>query len=186
MKAERVVRIKRNASSSRGAWPAVACRARTPLKATMWEGRSDTAGSIFFRGKRRAFYLCVRHCPVEDSHRNDDVSRDRCRVSVRGSEIARRLASPMLSRIAKQKDAEDASYAALLFVARLKACVTGSRVSAGGKDSGLRKSGLPRNAPPGGVLRRAQAHVEQEPEGIPFGECGARHQVGSWMIGEGG
>ncbi len=45
---------------------------------------------------------------------------ERWRVSVAGSEIARQLASPMLSRIAAQKDAEHASQAALESVARLK------------------------------------------------------------------
>jgi hypothetical protein len=41
-------------------------------------------------------------------------------VSVSGSAIARRLASPMLSRIATQKDAEHASQTALESVVCLK------------------------------------------------------------------
>ncbi len=40
---------------------------------------------------------------------------------VSGSEIARRLDSPMLSKIATQKETEQASQAALESVARLKA-----------------------------------------------------------------
>ncbi len=49
--------------------------------------------------------------------------------------MARRCASPMLSRIAAQKDAEHASQAALESVARLFKNVTGSRISTGTQGS---------------------------------------------------
>jgi hypothetical protein len=81
--------------------------------------------------------------------------RKKCRVSVRESEMARRFASPsMLSRITKQKEAEHASHAALLSVARLKAS-RAAGLAPVATSAGSGKSGLPRNIPPGGVLRRA-------------------------------
>jgi hypothetical protein len=50
------------ASSARGACPAVVSRARCPRNVTMCAGRSA-----------QGVYLCTRHCPVESSHRIDDV-----------------------------------------------------------------------------------------------------------------
>ncbi len=73
----------------------------------------------------------------------------RWRVSVRGSEIARRFASPMLSRIANKKEAEHASNAALLSVARLKASRAAGLAPAA-RTAGSGMSGLALNGPPGG------------------------------------
>jgi hypothetical protein len=80
---------------------------------------------------------------------------ERWRVSVSGSAMAMRFASPMLSRIAAQKDAEHASHAALESVARLKTSRAAGFAPAP-KAAGARNSGLSRNTPPGGVLRTAQ------------------------------
>jgi hypothetical protein len=81
--------------------------------------------------------------------------RDRCRVSVSGSEIARLFDSPMLSRIAAQKAAEHASQVALASVGRLKVSrAAGSAPAA--RSAGTGKSGLARNDPLGGMLRTAQ------------------------------
>ena len=96
-------------------------------------------------------------------------------MSVAGSAIARRFDSPILSRIAAPKDAELASQAALDSVARLKA----SR--AAGPAAAPKAAG-------------AGSRTEQEPEGIPFGEYGARspvdrdlprHKVCAWMVVKG-
>jgi hypothetical protein len=84
----------------------------------------------------------------------------RWRVSVRGSEIARRLASPMLSKIANKNDAEHASNAALLSVARLKAS-RAAGLAPTARAAGSGKSGLALNCPPWGVLRRAQRASSQ-------------------------
>ncbi len=79
---------------------------------------------------------------------------------MRGSEIARRFASPMLSRIANKKEAEHASNAALLSVARLKASRAAGLAPAA-RAAGSGKSGLALNCPPGGVLRTAQRASSQ-------------------------
>ncbi len=79
---------------------------------------------------------------------------------MRGSEIARRFASPMLSRIANKKAAKHASNAALLSVARLKASRAAGLAPAA-RAAGSEKSGLAFNGPPGGVLRRAQRASSQ-------------------------
>jgi hypothetical protein len=99
----------------------------------------------------------------------------------------------MLSRIV----AEHASQA-IASVARLKASRAAGPAPAA-RSAGTGKSGLSRNGPPGGVLRtdHVVAYAEQEPEGscIPFSEHAARgpidgdlprHQIGAWMIVEGG
>ena len=122
----------------------------------------------------------------------------RWRVSVRGSEIARRFASPMLSRIANKKEAAHASSAALLFRGAFES-VSGSRVSAGGKGSRLREVWSRPQRSPRGVVEESPESVvadgEQEPVGIPFGEYAARcpvygqlpgHQIGAWVVSEGG
>ncbi len=104
---------------------------------------------LFLQRQTQSIYLCTRHRPVEDSHRNDDVSRGQMQGVCEGSrsEMARRFASPMLSRIAKQKETEHASHAPLLSVARLKASrAAGLAPAARAAESG--KSGLARNIPP--------------------------------------
>jgi hypothetical protein len=66
----------------------------------------------------------------------------------------------MLSRIANKKEAEHASNAALLFVARLKA----SRAAGLAPGQGQQAAGSlvsPSTAPQGGVLRRAQRASSQ-------------------------
>ncbi len=90
---------------------------------------------------------------------------------MRGSEIARRFASPMLSRIANKKEASHASNAALLSVVRLKASWAAGLApvarAAGSGKSGLALNGL--QTPdklsavsyPGGVLRIAQRASSQ-------------------------
>jgi hypothetical protein len=112
--------------------------------------------------------------------------------------MARRFASPMLSMIAAQKDAEHASQAALESVARLKKTSWAAGLEPAPKAAGAGNSDLSRNTPPGGVLRTAQtassfAHAEEETEVIPFGEYSARsrvnrnlpqHQVGPWTVME--
>ncbi len=103
----------------------------------------------------------------------------------------------MLSRIAAQKAAEHASQDDLAAVARLKASRT-EGPSPAARSAGAGKSGLARNAPPGGGVEdspdRVVAYAEQETELVPFSEHGARgpvdgdlpwHQVGAWMIVEG-
>jgi hypothetical protein len=70
---------------------------------------------------------------------------DRWRVSVSGSETARRSDSPMLSRIAAQKAAEHASQDDLASVARLKASRTAGP-SPAARSAGAGKSGLAHNA----------------------------------------
>ena len=87
-------------------------------------------------------------------------------MSVAGSEIARRLASPMLSRIAAQKDAEHASQAALESVARLKTS-RAAGLAAAPKAAGAGNSGLSRNTPPAGVLRTAQTASSHTPKRKP-------------------
>ncbi len=119
-------------------------------------------------------------------------------MSVSGSEIARRFDSPMLSRIAAQKAAETVNQAALVAVARLKASRTAGP-SPAARSAGAGKSGLARNTPPGGVVEdspdRVVAYAEYETKLVPFSEHGARgpvegdllrHQIGAWMIVEGG
>jgi hypothetical protein len=116
---------------------------------------------------------------------------------VSGSEIARRFDSPMLSRIAAQKAAETANQADLASVARLKASRTaGPSPAARAAEAG--KSGLACNGPPGGGVEdspdRVVAYAEQDTKLVPFSEHGARgpvegnarHQIGAWMIVEGG
>jgi hypothetical protein len=91
---------------------------------------------------------------------------------VRGSEIARRFASTMLSRNANKKEAEHTSNAALLSVARLKASRAAGLAPAA-RAAGSGKSGLAR----GGVEESPESVVangEQEPEGVPFGEYATR------------
>ncbi len=61
--------------------------------------------------------------------------------------MARRFASPMLSRIAAQKDAEYASQAALESVARLKTSLAAGLVPAP-KAAGAGNYGLSRITPP--------------------------------------
>ncbi len=68
-----------------------------------------------------------------------------------------RLASPMLSMIAKQKDAEHANHAALLSVARLKVSRAAGLAPAA-RAAGSGKSGLTRNTP--------QGSVDESPEGV--------------------
>jgi hypothetical protein len=118
---------------------------------------------------------------------------------VRGSEIARRFASPMLSRIANKKEAEHASNAVLLSLARLKVS-RAAGLAPVARAAGSGKFGLALNGYPGGGVRRAQrassqSDGEKEPEGVPFGEYAARcpvdgqlpgHQVGAWVVSEGG
>jgi hypothetical protein len=81
----------------------------------------------------------------------------------------------MLSRIVDKKEAEHASNAALLSVRGAFESVSGSRVSAGFKGSGLRE-------------------VWSRPQPPPFGEYAVRcpldgqlpgHQIGAWVVGEG-
>ncbi len=87
-------------------------------------------------------------------------------MSVSGSAIARRFASPVLSRIAAQKDAEQASQAALESVARLKMSrAAGLTLAPKAAEAG--KSGLSHNAPPGGVLRTAQTASLHTPNRKP-------------------
>jgi hypothetical protein len=87
-------------------------------------------------------------------------------VSVAASEIARRLPSPMLSRMAAQKDAEHASHAALESVARLKMSQAAGFALAP-KSAGAGNSGLARNTPPAGVLRTAQTASSHTPKRKP-------------------
>ncbi len=92
------------------------------------------------------------------------------------------------------------SYSVILFklVIAFKS-VLGSRVSAGGKGSGLREVwSRPQRPPRGGVEESPESVVangDHEPEGVPFGEYAARcpvdgqlpgHQVGAWVVSEGG
>ncbi len=91
---------------------------------------------------------------------------DRCRVFVSGSEITKQFDSPMLFRIATQKAAEHASQADLEFVAHLKTSRAAGPALAR-RSAGTGKSGLTRNAPPGGGVEdspdRVVAYAEQEP-----------------------
>ena len=104
----------------------------------------------------------------------------------------------MLSKIANRKDAEHASNAALLSVARLKAS-RAAGLAPTARAAGSGKSGLALIAPPSGGVEESPESVvadgEQEPEGVPFSEYAARcpvdrqfprHQVGAWVVGEGG
>ncbi len=87
-------------------------------------------------------------------------------MSVLGSAIARRFASPMLSKIAAQKDAEHASQAALESVERLKTS-RAARLALAPKAAGAGNSGLSRNTPPAGVLRTAQSASSHTPNRKP-------------------
>jgi hypothetical protein len=121
---------------------------------------------------------------------------DRCRVSVRGSEIDRRFDAPMLSRRVTQKEAEHANHAALLSVARLKAS-RAARPAPAARAAGSGKSGLALNCQR--VLRRAQRASSHTPNRNPKGYHSAntpraarpvngnfpRHQIGAWRVGEG-
>ncbi len=113
--------------------------------------------------------------------------------------MARRFASPMLSKIVNKTEAKHASNAALLSDRGAFESVAGSRVSAGGKGSRLREVwSVPQQSPRGGVEESPESVVadgEQEPEGVPFGEYAARcpvdgqfprHQVGAWVVSESG
>jgi hypothetical protein len=80
--------------------------------------------------------------------------------------MARRFASPMLSRIAAQKDAEHASQAALESMARLKTSRAAGLAPAP-KAAGAGNSDLSRSAPPGGVLRTAQTASSHTPNRKP-------------------
>jgi hypothetical protein len=119
---------------------------------------------------------------------------------VSGCEIARRFDSPMLSRIATQKAAEYVNQAALDSVARFER-ITGNRASIGDKRQDQPEVGnlvWPAMAPPPGVEDSSDhvvAYAKQEPEDIPFSEHAPRgpvdgdlpqHQIGTWMIMEGG
>jgi hypothetical protein len=137
------------ASSARGACPAAVSRARCPRNDTMCAGRSTMAASFFFRGRRKASTSTPVIVPWRAVIALMMSREDRWRVSVSGSEIARRFGSPMLSRIAAQKAAETANQADLAAVARLKASRTAGP-SPAARSAGARKSGLARNAPPGG------------------------------------
>jgi hypothetical protein len=110
--------------------------------------------------------------------------------------MARRFDSPMLSKMAAQKEAENASQVALDSMARLKA-TRAAGLAPATRAAGFGKSGLTLNGPPGGVEGSPEsvvAHAEQEREGIPLSKHGARcpvdgdllrHQIGAWMIVEG-
>jgi hypothetical protein len=196
-----MARNKRKTSNGRGACPAAASRARTPRNVTMCEGRSDTAESFFFRGRRRASTSTPVVVPWRTVIATMTPHGVRWRVSMRGSEIARRFASPttMLSRIANKKEAEHASNAALLSVARLKAS-RAAGFAPTTRAAGSGKSGLALNCPPGGVLRRAQRASSQTANRNPKASHSANtpraarlmarfqgaHQIGAWMVGEGG
>ncbi len=106
----------------------------------------------------------------------------------------------MLSRVAAQKAAETANQADLVAVARLKASRTAGP-SPAARSAGAGKFGLARNGPLGGCVEdnpdRVVACTEQETKFVlvPFSEHGARgpvegdlprHQIGAWMIVEGG
>jgi hypothetical protein len=78
----------------------------------------------------------------------------------------RRFASPMLSRIAAQKDTEHASQAALEFVARLKTSWAAGLALAP-KAAGAGNFGLSRNNPPGGLLRTVQTASSHKPNRKP-------------------
>ena len=87
-------------------------------------------------------------------------------MSVAGSEIERRLPSPMLSSIAAQKEAEHESQAALESVARLKMS-RAAGLALAPKSAGAGNSGLSRNTPPAGVLRTAQTASSHTPKRKP-------------------
>ncbi len=80
-----------NASSTRGACPAVASRARCPLNVTMWAGSSDTAVSFFFRGRRKASTSEPVIAPWRTVIALTMSHGDKCRASVSESEITRRF-----------------------------------------------------------------------------------------------
>ncbi len=82
---------------------------------------------------------------------------DRYRQGVcEGIRDGKTIGLAMLSRIAKQKDAEHANHAALLSVARLKTSRAAGLAPTAKRAAGAGKSGLTRNIAPGGVLRTAQ------------------------------
>jgi hypothetical protein len=156
------------------------------------------AASFFFRGRRKESTSAPVIVPWRAVIALMMSRGDRWRVSVSGSEIARRFDSHMLSRIAAQKAAETANQADLAAVARLKASRTAGP-SPAARSAGAGKSGLARNGPPGGGVEdspdRVVAYAEQETKFVPFSEHGARgsvegdlprHQIGAWMIVEGG
>jgi hypothetical protein len=66
----------------------------------MWAGRLETDERFFFRGRRRASTSAPVIAPWIALMMS---CRDRCRVSVRGSEIDRRFDAPMLSRSARPR-----------------------------------------------------------------------------------
>jgi hypothetical protein len=145
----------------------------------MCVGRSASDESFFFRGRHRASTSAPVIVPWRAVIALMMSDGGKCKVSVSGSEIARRFNSPMLSRIVAQKAAEHAGQADLASVARLKASD-------------------PQLPPVGGVEDspdRVVAYAEQETESVPFNEHGAcgpvdgdlpRHQIVSCMIVEGG
>ncbi len=137
-KGDREAKNSMYASSARGACPAVVSRARCSLNVTMCEGRSSSAVIFFFRGRHKESTSAPVIVPWRAAIALIMSRGNRCKVSVSGSEIARRFDSPILFRIAGQKEAEHASQVDLASVARWKA----SRAAGPGK------SGLTRNAPP--------------------------------------
>jgi hypothetical protein len=88
-------------------------------------------------------------------------------MSVSGSAIARRLASPMLLRIAAQKDVEHTSQVVLEYVASLKTSRAAGLAPAPNKATGAENSGLSRNIPPAGVLKIAQTASSHTPKRKP-------------------
>ncbi len=140
-------------------------RARCPRNVMMCAGRSASDDSFFFRDGCKA-----SSAPVIFSWRAVIalmMSRgDRFKVSVSGSEIARRFDSPILSRIAAQKAAEHASQAELASVARLKASWAAGPAPVA-RSAGTGKFSLARNSPPRGVLRTAQTLSSHTPNRKP-------------------
>ncbi len=112
---------------------------------------------LFFRGRRRASTSAPVIVPWRAVIALMMSRGDRWRVSVPGSEIARRFDLPMLSRIAAQKAAETANQADLAAVARLKA----SRIAgpSPGKVSWGQKIWSSPQRPPGGGVEDSPDRV---------------------------
>ncbi len=116
--------------------------------------RYDVRGKVrhnrehFFRGRRRASTSAPVITPWRAVIAMMTPRGVRWRVSVSGSEIARRFASSMLLRIANKKEAAHASNAALLSVARLKASRAAGFLAPAARAAGCGKSGLALNCPP--------------------------------------
>ncbi len=121
---------------------------------------------FLFQRQMQSIYLCTRHHPVEDSLRNDDVSRGQMQGVCEGIREGKAICLAYTIKNSQQKEAEQVNHAAVLSVASLKASRAAGLAPAA-RAAGSRTFGLARNTPPGGLLRRAQIASSHTPNRKP-------------------